>query len=63
MGLGSGDKLARGAVKASFGPPNVTKEKWDAIWSEDKSAELGSGDANGAPTGDASVVVKEAIKR
>jgi hypothetical protein len=27
-GAGSGDRLARGSVKADFGPPNTTPEKW-----------------------------------
>jgi hypothetical protein len=31
----SGDALARGARSATFGPPNITKEKWDAIWEDD----------------------------
>jgi len=32
MGVGSGDRLARGAVRASFGPLDVTKEQWDAAF-------------------------------
>ena len=32
MGVGSGDRLARGAVRASFGPLDVTKEKWEAAF-------------------------------
>jgi hypothetical protein len=32
MSTGSGDRLARGAVKASWGPIEVSKEKWASIW-------------------------------
>ena len=32
MGVGSGDRLARGANKASWGPLNVSKEQWDAAF-------------------------------
>lgn len=31
----SGDALARGARSATFGPAQVTQEKWDAVWSDD----------------------------
>lgn len=33
----AGDTLARGAKSATFGPPKVSQERWDAIW--EKSAE------------------------
>ena len=29
---GSGDTLARGAARASYGMPNVSQEKWDQIF-------------------------------
>lgn len=34
MGAGAGDKLARGASRASFPPAgqNVSQDKWDAIF-------------------------------
>ena len=32
MAVGSGDRLARGAARASYGMPNVTKERWDEIF-------------------------------
>lgn len=32
--MSGGDELARGARSAVFGPPQVSKEKWDAIWAE-----------------------------
>ena len=34
--MNGGDQLARGARSATFGPPDVTQEKWDAIWSQDE---------------------------
>lgn len=30
-----GDQLARGMKSATFLPPRVSQEKWDAIWSEE----------------------------
>lgn len=30
--MGRGDTLASGGVKATWGPLNVTKEKWDEIF-------------------------------
>ena len=39
---GSGDKLARGAARASYGMPNVSQEKWDDIF----GAKDGSGNAD-----------------
>lgn len=36
-----GDDLARGAARATFGPPQVTKEKWDAIWAEESDRTFG----------------------
>ena len=39
---GSGDKLARGAARASYGMPNVSQEKWDGIF----GAEDGGGNAD-----------------
>lgn len=30
-----GDVLARGGVRAQFGPAKVSQEKWDAIWAEE----------------------------
>ena len=38
--MNGGDQLARGARSATFGPPNVTKEKWDAIWSQDEDTKI-----------------------
>jgi hypothetical protein len=35
---GDGDKLARGAVRASYGPIRVSQEKWDAMFEEEKPA-------------------------
>lgn len=32
---GSGDKLARGANRATYGMPSVTQEQWDKIWEQD----------------------------
>jgi len=32
---GGGDVLARGGVRATFRGPNVSQEKWDAIWGKD----------------------------
>lgn len=32
MSTGFGDRLARGANKASWGPLDVSKEKWESIW-------------------------------
>lgn len=37
-----GDVLARGGARAQFQGPNVSQEKWDAIW----EPEISSGDAN-----------------
>jgi hypothetical protein len=34
---GDGDKLARGAVRASYGPIRVSDEKWAAMWDEEKT--------------------------
>jgi hypothetical protein len=38
MSTGTGDRLARGAAKATFqtAGPGVTDEQWDRIWAEDK---------------------------
>lgn len=38
--MNGGDQLARGARSATFGPPNVTQEKWDAIWSQDEDTKI-----------------------
>lgn len=38
--MNGGDQLARGARSATFGPPNVTQEKWDAIWSQDEDMKI-----------------------
>lgn len=33
----AGDSLARGAKSATFGPPKISQERWDAIWADDSS--------------------------
>ena len=34
-----GDSLARGMKSATFGPPKISQEKWDALWSTDTEEE------------------------
>ena len=38
--IGSGDKLARGATKATWGVNNVSQERWDSIFGEDSGPKL-----------------------
>jgi hypothetical protein len=38
--IGSGDRLARGAIKATWGVNNVSQEKWDAIFGEGSGPKL-----------------------
>ena len=47
-GVGSGDKLARGASKAQFPSPggNVSQEKWDSIFGVSDEPKVSSGYAN-----------------
>jgi hypothetical protein len=33
--VGSGDRLARGAIKATWGVNNVSQSKWDLAFGED----------------------------
>jgi len=35
-----GDVLARGGRSATFPPAKVSQEKWNAIWADDKPAEV-----------------------
>jgi hypothetical protein len=32
--IGQGDKLARGAIKATFNMPLVTRKKWDDVFAD-----------------------------
>jgi hypothetical protein len=32
---GGGDVLAKGGKSATFGPPKVSQERWNAIWAEE----------------------------
>jgi len=38
MAKGDGDKLARGASRASYQMPKVSQEKWDAMFADEKPA-------------------------
>ena len=73
-GVGSGDKLARGAIKANFQTTEggVTAEKWNSIFEDfnptgyknapnqsSQRTEVSSGDASGESTGDAGAGVGE----
>lgn len=45
-GVGSGDKLARGGHSATWGPLNVSKEKWEAVFGKSKSNKREKKNAN-----------------
>ena len=43
MGTGAGDKLASGrSVKASWGPLEVTQDKWDAAFTDENPSTTGN---------------------
>lgn len=46
MGTGNGDKLARGAHSATWGPMNVSQQKWDAVFGKSKSNKKEKKNAN-----------------
>ena len=61
---GNGDRLARGAARATFGPvEKVSDEKWKAAFDDFDSEKFMRGDADSESTGSAGTRLKETVKR
>jgi hypothetical protein len=58
-----GDVLARGGVRATFQPAQVSQDKWDSIFGADSGPAKRGSDASGVPTGNAGVKPRKSRKR
>lgn len=43
MGVGDGDRLARGLIRASFGPLSVSQSQWDKAVGKSKRRKKSNG--------------------